>query len=339
MRAGGGGIDQTPAGGAEAPGPAAEPGDIPEWAGSLETTDRLERFEAAVLADLRRREIRAEYHDGMVSPEAVGLEGHRWGLSNLAQLCAGSPEDRWPALIAHHFDIMVRVGEQELRLEQELKVYVNARSQLAPRLWDEQAAGELREHAVWRQDIPGLLTVLSIDLPESIRTVSREMLDGWGVGEDQAFARAFDNLDALTERKISPVELGDGQRLLAIEGPSYYTASLALKMDAIPELSGRHGAFVGMPTRHVLLSMPFDGAATMQKLHHLMLATRAAEQQGPGSLSHRVYWYRLGKWHEVPFEISPNSINVMTPKDLAEYLRGLGEEDGPGGGEDGGPLM
>ena len=262
-----------------------EPGEVPEWAAPLGTARRLERFESAVLDDLRRRPLQAEYRAGVVVPQGPASQASQgWGLANLAQLCAGIPEFRWPAVIAHHFDLIVRVGSQEARLERELKDYANARPQLVPRLWDEQAAGDIQDRAVWRRDIPGLLTVLSIDLPESIRTVNRELLEGWGVGEDQAFARAFDNLDALTDRTINAVELGGGQRLLEIRGPSYYTASLALKMDTLPELSGPHGAFVGLPTRHMLLSLPFSSPQTMEKLHLLLLATRAAEQQGPGAL-------------------------------------------------------
>ena len=304
-----------------------EPGEVPEWAAPLGTARRLERFESAVLDDLRRRPLQAEYRAGVVVPQGPASQASQgWGLANLAQLCAGIPEFRWPAVIAHHFDLIVRVGSQEARLERELKDYANARPQLVPRLWDEQAAGDIQDRAVWRRDIPGLLTVLSIDLPESIRTVNRELLEGWGVGEDQAFARAFDNLDALTDRTINAVELGGGQRLLEIRGPSYYTASLALKMDTLPELSGPHGAFVGLPTRHMLLSLPFSSPQTMEKLHLLLLATRAAEQQGPGALSHRVYWYRLGHWHEVAFEISPESLSAMPPRELVEYLRQLAEE-------------
>lgn len=311
-----------------APATASAPStdaDVPDWAAALATAERFRAFENAVLIDLQRRGITVDYNDGIIVPQAPGLKGHQWGLANLAQLCSTNPVDRWASLIAHHFDIMIRVGEQEARVDAELREYSKARLQLVPRLWDEMTVADVQQHAIFRRDIPGLVTVLSIDLPESIRTVSREMLERWGVGEDQAFARAFDNLDSLTERKLTPVELGDGQRMLSVEGSSYYNASLALKLDTIPELIGRHGAFIGMPTRHILLSLPFVGPITLQKLQFLMFATRAAEQQGPGSLSHRVYWYHEGAWHEIAFEMSPNRINVMQPRALTEYLQTMDE--------------
>ena len=305
----------------------AEPGEVPAWAEPLGTAARLDRFERAVLADLRGRQIAATPREGVVVPEGV-WEGHAWGLANLARLCAAVPEGGWASVIAHHFDLTLRVAEQEGRLGRELRDYASARKRLVPRLWEEDACGPLLDHAVCRRDLPGLVTVLSIDLPDSIRAVTPEMLAGWGVGEDQAFARAFDNLEPLAQPRVTPVELGDGQRIFEVRGSSYYTASMALRLDAMPRLVGAHGAFIAIPTRHTLLSLPFTGAGTMEKLHVLLRVARAAERQGPGSLSHRVFWHHADRWHEVTFEVAPGSITLMPPVELLEYLRGL--DDPPG---------
>jgi len=320
--------------------------ELPTWAEALGDVEVLRTFETVVLGELRRRRISAKLLDGAVRPTGSAQEGVIWGLGNVAQACATIEQARWPEFIGNHIETLLRLEREQRRLEAKLSSYGEAKIRLVARLWDEHATPEVRSAAVVRDDIPGLVTVLSLDLPDSIRTVSPEMLERWGVDEDQAFARAFANLDGLTERKIETVELGDGAKLLAIEGVSYYTASLALRIEEIPELMGRHGLFVGLPTRHALLAMPFNDVSDMKKLHHLMAMTRAGELRGPGSLSHRVYWYRPedrpSRWCEVPFEISQTSVNVVAPKPLVEYLHGLesdgadgedGEKDGDGGTE------
>lgn len=314
--------------------------ELPEWATALGDLDALRTFETMVLRELRRRRIPAQMLDGAVRPTGSAMEGVVWGLSNAAQACAAMDRERWPGFLGNHVDTLLRLDREQRRLESTLSVYSEAKGRLVARLWDEHATPEVRSAAVVRDDIPGLVTVLSLDLPDSIRTVSQEMLEKWGVGEDQAFAKAFENLDGLTERKIETVELGDGARLLAIQGVSYYTASLALRIAEIPELIGRHGSFVGLPTRHALLAIPFNDVDHIKKLHHLMAMTRAGELRGPGSLSHRVFWYRPDdrpmRWCEVPFEISRDIVNVVAPKPLVEYLHRLerGDDGDPTGDPD-----
>lgn len=305
--------------------------EMPEWAAALGDLERLRAFETVLVNELRNRRVSARLLDGMIRPTDLAFDGVVWGLGNIAQACANLDRSQWDECIGKHFDTLIRLAKENRKLQESISRYSEAKTRLVPRLWDEHSTPELRGAAVIREDIPGLLTVLSLDLPDSIRTVSREMLEKWGIDEDQAFAKAFDNLDDLAERKLEAVDLGEGTKLMAIEGPSYYIASLALKLAEIPDLMGRHGCFIGLPTRHALLSMPFNEISDIQKLHHLMAMTRAGEVRGPGSLSHRVFWYRPGvhtqHWCEVPFEISQSSVNVVAPKPLVDYLNSIEHDE------------
>lgn len=294
---------------------------LPEWAGFFHSADKLRAFERLVVEELGRRGDAYRYSDGVVHAEVTGEE-QSWGMSNLGQICAAAPEKEWPRIITLHFDAMTRAAEQRSQIEVLLKDYTAAKRKLYPRLWEPEQLGPAAENAVIRHDIPSLATVLCADLPDVVQTVPPELLARWGVGEDQAFARAMDNLDQISTRGLTPVRLGDDVELLALEDMSFFTASVALRIDDFPRLRAPLGVMVSLPTRHLLLALPLRTASDVHHLQHLISVSLHAEARGPGSLSKRVWWRHDGVWREVPYTIDGNKLSVYPPPELALLLGG-----------------
>ena len=258
-----------------------------------------------------------------MGPSDAGPQG-AWGLTNVGQVCAAEDdESRWPALISHHFDMMFRVREGANAARAESADFARIRDRVTLRLWERHVME--RVPIVAREDVPGLLTVLSIDSEEAVETVKPDIAALWGMDDDDLFDLALENTRRLLgEVTVQPI---DGTRLKALDSDNgYYVATLALDIESFPELFGRHGAFIAVPQRGVLLGLPFDGIEdAVVSLSQLMHIAAGLERDGPGSLSRRIYWRHEGTWTEIPYEITDSALNVTPPQSLIALLNEIGE--------------
>jgi hypothetical protein len=312
--------------------------ELPDWAMPLGTAERLTRFEYEVLGFFASQGMEVTLHDGVVTPAgatAKQMREQQWGLSNLLQACAKGPEGRWPELVRTHFTTLLNAQRAAHETEIESIDFNTVADRLVVRLWEQEALGGATgagggaaiARMVTREDIPGLLTVLSMDMPQAVRTVPTAEADLWGRSREELFTRAIANIESLTDPKIEAHEIGDGGTVVSVLGESHFIASLALTIERFGELIGKHGVFIGLPTRHVMLAAPFGGIDALRSLQHLIMITQRWYGDGPGSLSPRVWWCRIEDgapvWREIRCEVEDQTLNVTPPEELAELLERL----------------
>jgi hypothetical protein len=301
--------------------------DFPDWAAVMRTPDRFAAFMDAVERYFVRRKMVA-----MIQPEGVVVmaEGSplpgTLGLANLMQSCALHELDEWNGLVAAHFDAIARSHAQRDRYDAQVKEWGFVSPRLRIRLWDKEEAPQL-PHSVLSEDIPGLLTALVVDLPEAIRSVSAGERAGWGRPDRELFRIARDNVLREVQPEARPFDPERPDGLLIVEADSFYTASAALDAERVPGLLGQHGVFFSLPVRHGMLAWRFNALEDVQGIGPLARATRRLFDEGPGSLSPRIWWFRAGACIEVGYESSPEHVAVIPPAALAEYLRDLAQGD------------
>lgn len=320
-----------------APTPAADPvvaktesEPPPEWAPYLQTADRYERFEGLIREYFRARNRRALIVDGMLkvakaphaaSDDADDFEGE-FGLGNLSQVCAQAPIEQWGDIVVRHFDGVMRISASSKdartpRLDE-------VREKLCIRLWD-MTTELVRAHAVWREQVPGLASVICVDEPESIRTLRAEDAEAWGLDQDELFRIALENLDDLAPVESASHALSEGVMLHEIVGDSFFSASWVLRGDALDRFAGKLGVFFAVPTRHRILAMTFEDTASLKALSSLMRIATGMERDGPGSISPRVYWRHEDKTLEIEYSFVDNTLNVRPPESLVRMLEGLSD--------------
>lgn len=304
----------------------------PEWAAFFGTGERYERFEGVVRSYFKGRGKRALIIDGMLrvgnapgTPRDAASKDQSFGLGNLAQVCAISPETEWAGTVAAHFERMERsFAADDLP---SAVPFEEARERLGVRLWD-MPNQLLTDLAVWREEIPGLASVLFIDSPESITTVRREDAAKWGRSDDELFEIALANLPTLAPMKRTSFDMPEGHELTEFLGESPFTCSFALLLDGADGVAGPHGFFFAVPSRHRVLTLAFLGMKTLPVLSNFMSLTKNLEREGPGSISPRVYWRHEGVTVEVPYRIEGDKLSVTPPGRLIEYLNELAEREG-----------
>lgn len=319
---------------------AGEHLELPEWARHLETVGRLNHFERIVESELRGRGLSGVFADGVVRLTADGpadgdgrgrdSRSTAIGLANLSQVCAGDSEETWAAHVRRHFGVNSQ-GRREFDQALELG-YADARRLLRIRLWDHSITQDSPATTVTQQDLPGLDSMLVLDLPSSIANVSREMLTRWSVPAEQAFARALDNVVGEVTLEFKDIAIPAGGALRVAFAESYYAASLVLAFDRFPELNGPFGSLVSVPVRHMFLVYPIRNREVLRAIEAMIAVTHGAHRDGPGSISNRVMWYRDRRWREIPIAVENGRVSVIPPQEFVDALHEM--EDGPDGLED-----
>ncbi len=302
----------------------------PDWAPYFQTRERYERFDAIIREYFRDKDRRALIIDGMLkvgkapgAPDDGGEFDGEYGLGNLSQVCAQAPIEQWNQIVTRHFDGVRRVFSASKdaavpRLDE-------VREKLCIRLWD-MTTELVRAHAVWREQLPGLASVICVDEPESIRTLRADDAAAWGLDHDELFRLAMENLEDLAPVESASHDLADGIKLHEFFGDSFFTATWALREDMFQSVAGKYGVFFAVPTRHRIIAMALENAASLKALSHLMLIATGMERDGPGSISPRVYWRHQGETHEIEYSIDDNTLNVRPPEPLVRALEDLGQE-------------
>ncbi len=314
--------DRTPD---ASPSPASDPPPDapPEWAPYFGSLDRYDRFESAVRAYFKARGVRVLITDGVLTRPDSSQESGAMGLNNIAQFCAQSEEPQWPALIEKHFDRIERSQGERIQLEAMEQDYDEIAPRLAVRLHEPDHVQTVLDASVFREDVPGLVTMLCIDMPDTVHTVTRERAEKWRLSDEELFERAVANVDSLIDVNPEHVEVDPETKLWLLGGESIYNASVILLADRLKPFEGKHGGFVSIPTRSLALAIPFDDPSALKTVAMLMHFTEKFEQDGPGSLSRRVWWHRAGERIELPYAITDKGVEVHPPQAFAKVMEEL----------------
>lgn len=300
-----------------------QPDPPPGWAPYFKTLERYDRFEAEVRRYFKAKGIKVLVSDGVVTASNLGGPDMRIGLGNLSQLCAQSEEAEWAGLVREHFDRMARSDQERKALEDIEHNFEAISPRLALRLYEPGHVQQVLSVSVSRQDVPGLVTMLCIDMPDSVHTVLRERANKWHRADDELFEIARANTRRLIDVEPQEFEVSPGCKIWVVGGDSLFNASILLFPDLLEPYSGRHGGFVSIPTRSLALAIPLSDAPGLQHVAALMHFTEQFERDGPGSLSRRVWWYQGDRRIELPYESTDRGIEVHAPDEFQDVIRSM----------------
>ncbi len=336
--------------------------ELPSWGAPLENVEQLNDFVALVHRYFSLRKIDSKLEEGrlVAADPAFNEEGatdesdgaangpgraqvagsrtraaaartpaggrlHRFGLWNLMQICAGTPRDEWAGTVAAHFDSVRRAPEVERRFSERLASFETARDHLVLRVFDEaHLPDEVQRESVSRREVPGLVTLVVVDFPETCRSLQRKEMAAWGVGEAQVWEAAKENTPRMAKSEARTI--GDPESpIRLLSGDSIYVASLIHTLESVPEVLGVYGGFVSVPTRGTLMSLSFSDAEAMRSLAVFIAMTNQLESMGPGSVSKRVWWVDRKGVQEIVYRLNDRQVEVSgMPESLQQLLIALG---------------
>jgi hypothetical protein len=295
----------------------------PEWASFFKPAEFAEfcgALEAALKEMGRTYEIDAEA--GVVRAEEPGQpEPNTLGLLNLAQMCRQAPRLDWPHIIRRHFDQILRhraeAGDLMNRLESDFEA---ARPLLKVRLYP--ADTPLDPSAV-QHPAEGILAALVYDLPETVMSVSKDHIARWGRPAGELFKIALDNVRGEPGIQDELLEIPGRVSFHILNGTSFFTATHALLLEQrLPKPISELGALVAVPTRHTVLYHAIADDTVSAAIHAMVFYANGLFQQGPGSITPTLYWWREAAWwHEgefttIPASMEGNDVAVELPEEF-----------------------
>lgn len=295
---------------------------VPEWAKFM-TAREYESFTREVLFTLRRTNPALDAAAGVVALDVPGEGRIRAGLLNIAQLYHSAEAEERRGMVASHFRTLLD-GKRSEQLEQLEDNFEIARTFLKVRIQpDDYLPPELADKLVWWPYSDGLCKVLVFDFPDSTATVKLEVTRKWNVSPQDLLETAIANVKRESVLKGESVEVRNGAFVEAFLGDSFFTTSHVLFLEHYLPPGNRAGAIVGLPHRHAMLLHPICDANAVHALLGMIPMTRGMFEEGPGSISPSVYWWRDGNLRVIPSRIEKKSVTVEPPEEFIDLLDSL----------------
>ncbi|MFI6944038.1 immunity 49 family protein [Streptomyces sp. NPDC050418] len=253
---------------------------------------------------------------------APHMQQGRYGLRSLAQRCLRTPEDQWPGLVEQHFASLRSAGTGGESREEILDA-------VHPRLLPHDSLDARTIQAMGYASLvaEGLVFAYALDQPTSVRILTDP--DVARVGDKDALGEAaYGNLMRVPVEH-EEIALEGHATLQSVYGDSPFVASRALYLAQLHrQLTGEQlpdaGALFVVPTRHLLAYHPIVDGSVASAVNDLAMYGLGAYEDGPGSLSPRVYWWHKGRITSLTvIDEETKSFSIQPPAELLTRLRTL----------------
>lgn len=293
---------------------------VPHWARFMDSGS-FQVLVDLIAAEFEHRAIPFEFNidDGLIQLPERGKEGAALGLLNLAQMCHRAPLHQWPTIVAQHVSRSIDLAKEcDDSLDLLAGDLEQARKHLKVRLYPSDVGSDI--FLTVREPMPGVKAVLVYDLPETIHSVHADHVQAWGVSLEELFSIALANVKANDRVEPRSFPIDDTSSVMLLGGESFFTASHSLCLEEYLQPAPAEGALVAVPHRHAVVFHPINDAGVLVALTAMIPMARGMFQEGPGSISPSVYWWRGGHFTLLPAELVDGKIEFKPPEEFVEML-------------------
>jgi len=297
-------------------------GAVPEWASYFNKKDYAV-FIRTIKQYFKSRKIDYELGDGVVKLRGTENGAGTLGLSNLGQHCAQLDASEYPDVIAAHFDASFRARRFSEAFNKIEGSFEDVKQYIGVRLYDEQYVAHLGKENTLGIDFPGeLYAMIVFDFPDNVVNIRPEQAGKWAVPTDELFAVGLANTKSRYAVDISRQSFGEFSIWFA-QADHFFASNIVFDLENRPEVIGSKGSLIGLPHRHAVIIYPIENLATLNALNALIPTIYRMHQDGPGSLSEKLFWYNDGIFTPLPYSIESGAIQFFPPEDFVEVLNGL----------------
>ena len=291
----------------------------PEWAKFLSGKEYKE-FMTRVDEYFKGKGLNYIHNNGRleVPDNPFGME--QLGLVNLAQRCKLAGPGDWSEIIRDHFEGMIKANEFDKEFSKKKKDFSQVKEFIGVKLYHESyfdAVG--MANVICRPFASAIIEVLIFDLPQTISNIKPEEANAWNVSTSDLFRIGFENIHKQYPANISK-EAFETFSIWFCQADHFFVTNLALDHNEMKKYSGSKGALVGMPHRHALLIYPIESLEVVKAINTLIPVIAGMNNEGPGSISEKLFWYNEERYIEIPYELSEKKLSIKPPNEFVEMM-------------------
>jgi hypothetical protein len=210
-------------------------------------------------------------------------------------------------------------GKEEVVVHDIIEDFDKASKYLAVRIYNQDFMGSFKlEELAHRKDLEGTVTVLVLDLPDSVESILKTNIEKWNKQPEELYALACDNLKEKFKREVEKMD----NNFLKLSGEDIFVTSDALFFERNKKCIGTFGSIFCLPNRDLLVSVPINNDLDVEVGLQLMIpfAEETFDKSEDMAITRHIFWHYQGKNELIYTYYGLNRLKYVLPADLAEMV-------------------
>jgi hypothetical protein len=291
---------------------------VPQWAKffSLEEFNSFIEQVESYFGDAKQ-ELNVE--EGTISAIGKKWPKGKMGLHNISRFCKENEPKNWKILIQNHFDRMAELTKEDETLKKIVNDFDKVSKHLALRIYPVEVVHKSFTTAIYREDIPGLATVLMFDLPNTVKNVDKELTKKWKKTDAELFEIGMKNVMKNNKFQTQKSKVQD-MTVSVICAENSYSNIAALDPAMMKKCTGPMGAIVSLPHRDAAFVYPIESADVLKDLMNITKIATSMFTSEVGPVTDKIYWYYNKKYTLIPYGFKDKTLTLEMPPGLQKVI-------------------
>jgi hypothetical protein len=300
--------------------------EVPEWA-SFFNKNEYNEFLSAIEEYFYSKNITYNLGDGFLTAGPNDFGFSTLGLTNVAQVCKLDKPKSFKEIVKEHFETLIRTNQFDKEFKKGIHDYEKIKEYIAVRLYPDDYVPETAKDVSMGKNFAGnIIALLVFDLPDSVQSITSKEAEKWNKTFDELFKTGIQNIKNKYPLNISRQQFGEFA-IWFIQGDHFFTPNIVFDFEQQQKLTGTYGSLIGIPHRHAVIIYPIENIAVVNAINALIPTVYGMNNEGPGSISNNIFWYKDGHYENLPYKIEENKIQFHPPENFVDLLNNLGSAE------------
>jgi hypothetical protein len=295
---------------------------VPEWASFFDEKE-YSLFINEIDNYFKNLNIQFEIGDGQIHVNENEFGFSNLGLMNVAQVCKQEDKKYYKEIIGEHFNSMIRANKFDKEFEIIADNFEEVKKYIGVRLYDNDYVAHIGKELTIGKDFAGdIYSMIVFDFPDSVLSINPERTTAWNKTTDELFEVGISNIKSKYPLTITKESFGEFS-IWFVQGEHFFTPNIVFDIENRQELIGSKGSLVGLPHRHSAIIYPIENLEVVKAINGLIPTIYGMNQEGPGSLSNNLFWYKDKTFTQLPYKIEEGKLQFYPPDNFVELLNEL----------------
>ncbi len=296
--------------------------DVPAWASFFNDKEYL-IFIKEIGKYFDKLSLSYKISDGFIQLDQNFIGVNQLGLLNVAQVCKQNEIKEYEEIIWEHFDALIRSNKFNNYFETIKSDFDMVKTYLGVRLYNDDYYEQVGlENTIGTSLTDTIYSTLVFDLPDSINNVKPEEAEKWGVDSNELINLGIKNTQQKYEWEITEEKIGNFN-IWFVQSEHFFAPNIIFDLANRKDLLSDKGILIAMPHRHVVIIYPIKTLEVVEAINILIPMVYGMNQEGPGSLTNQLYFYKNEEFTNLPYEIIDDKLQFYPPEKFVEVLNSL----------------